>query len=73
MARVSTPAFQCSQVFFDSHALLKACDERRMEGIVSKRVDRPYVSGPSKDWIKVKCAEWRDDNKWRHEFFESRR
>jgi len=69
MARVNTPNVQCSQVFFDSHALLKACGERRMEGIVSKRVDRPYVSGPTKDWIKVKCREWREANQWRHEFF----
>ena len=46
MARVNTPNIQCSQVFFDSHALLKACGERRMEGIVSKRVDRPYVFRP---------------------------
>jgi bifunctional non-homologous end joining protein LigD len=69
MARVNTPNVQCSQVFFDSHALLKACGERRMEGIVSKRVDRPYVSGPSKDWIKVKCPEWRETNQWHHEFF----
>jgi bifunctional non-homologous end joining protein LigD len=69
MARVSTPAIQCSQVFFDAHALLKVCGERQMEGIVSKRVDRPYVSGPSKDWIKVKCPEWRESNVWRHEFF----
>ena len=24
------------------------------EGIVSKRIDAPYRSGPSKSWIKVK-------------------
>ena len=30
---------------------------------------RPYVSGPSKDWIKDKCPEWRETNQWRHEFF----
>src|SRR6476619_256621 len=26
-----------------------------LEGIVSKRRDRPYVSGPSGDWLKTKC------------------
>jgi len=26
-----------------------------LEGIVSKRRDRPYASGPSGDWLKVKC------------------
>jgi bifunctional non-homologous end joining protein LigD len=25
-----------------------------LEGIVSKRLDAPYRSGPSKNWIKVK-------------------
>jgi bifunctional non-homologous end joining protein LigD len=25
------------------------------EGVVSKRLDRPYVSGPCKCWVKVKC------------------
>jgi bifunctional non-homologous end joining protein LigD len=73
MARVRTPHIQCSQVFFDEHALLMVCRERRMEGIVSKRVDRPYVSGPSKDWIKVKCPEWREMNQWRHDFFAKRK
>jgi ATP-dependent DNA ligase len=26
----------------------------RLEGIVSKKLDAPYRSGPSKTWIKVK-------------------
>jgi ATP-dependent DNA ligase len=26
----------------------------KLEGIVSKRVDRPYQSGPSRSWLKVK-------------------
>ena len=30
-----------------------------LEGIVSKRADRPYRSGRCSDWIKVKCALWR--------------
>lgn len=28
-----------------------------MEGILGKRADKPYVSGRSRDWIKLKCAE----------------
>lgn len=59
MARVHTPMFRCSETFLDPHALFKACSDRRMEGIVSKRVDRPYQSGTSQDWIKIKCPEWR--------------
>jgi hypothetical protein len=42
---------------------------RAGSGIVSKRVDCPCASGPTKDWIKVKCPEWRETNVWRHEFF----
>ena len=26
-----------------------------LEGIVSKRRDRPYVAGPSGNWVKMKC------------------
>ena len=26
------------------------------EGIVSKRIDTPYRSGRSRDWLKAKCA-----------------
>jgi hypothetical protein len=37
---------------------------------VSKRLDRPYVSGSNAEWIKVKWAQWREDNQWRHEFFK---
>jgi bifunctional non-homologous end joining protein LigD len=27
-----------------------------LEGIVSKRLDAPYKSGPSKAWLKIKKA-----------------
>jgi bifunctional non-homologous end joining protein LigD len=57
MTRVQCNQVRCSETFQDPHRLLIACAERRMEGIVSKRVDRRYVSGPTKDWIKVKCPE----------------
>jgi bifunctional non-homologous end joining protein LigD len=33
-----------------------AC-ELGLEGIVSKRADRPYRSGRSGEWLKVKCSE----------------
>jgi ATP-dependent DNA ligase len=39
-----------------------------LEGIVSQRRDFPYRPGPA-DWIKVKCAGWREANAWRHDFF----
>ena len=34
--------------------LAKAC-AAGLEGIVSKRADRPYISGRGKDWLKIKC------------------
>lgn len=33
----------------------EAC-QMGLEGIVSKRLDRPYVPGRGYDWLKVKCA-----------------
>jgi bifunctional non-homologous end joining protein LigD len=38
------------QEFFD-----QAC-KVGLEGIVSKRADRPYISGRGKDWLKIKCS-----------------
>ena len=28
-----------------------------LEGLIGKRVDRPYTEGRSPDWIKVKCLQ----------------
>ena len=38
-----------------------------LEGIVSKRRDAPYRSGPSRDWVKTKTEAWREANRerWR--------
>ena len=48
-----------SESFDDGPKLLIAADRMRLEGIVSKRRDAPYRSGEKCDWIKVKCATWR--------------
>ena len=37
---------------------------------MSKRIDAPYRSGNASDWIKVKCAGWREANKERWRLFE---
>ncbi len=37
--------------FFDA-----SCDHH-LEGIISKRVDRPYLSGRRDDWVKTKCRK----------------
>ena len=41
---------------------------RELEGIVSKRKHAPYKSGKC-DWVKVKCAQWKEDNKDRGDLF----
>ena len=61
-----------SDHFEDASALLAVCERMKLEGIVSKRKDSAYVSGTTKNWIKVKCPAWREDNAWRHEFFQKR-
>jgi bifunctional non-homologous end joining protein LigD len=35
--------------------LAEAC-AAGLEGIVSKRADRPYISGRGRDWLKIKCT-----------------
>lgn len=58
-----------SEAFDDPHALLDACERMGLEGIVSKRLDRPYASGPTWDWVKVKSEAWRKANRQRFRLF----
>ena len=48
---IFTGSFQQGEIGPD--LFRKAC-ELGLEGLVSKRRDRPYHSGRSKDWIKMK-------------------
>src|SRR5690242_15983582 len=64
----ATDNLRYSEVFADPGKLLDACEQKLLEGIVSKRSDAPYRSGKS-DWIKVKCESWREANKERGELF----
>ncbi|MCL4764850.1 MAG: DNA ligase D [Hyphomicrobiaceae bacterium] len=41
----------------DGATLLKHACRMALEGILSKRIDRPYHSGRGTDWIKTKCVE----------------
>jgi bifunctional non-homologous end joining protein LigD len=46
---------QFSESFDDGHALLEAAKERRLEGIMGKRLDSRYLPGRrSRDWLKFK-------------------
>jgi hypothetical protein len=49
-----------SESFDGAEALLKACASMGLEGIVSKRRDAPYRSGPCHSWIKIKTRVWRE-------------
>jgi bifunctional non-homologous end joining protein LigD len=64
---------QLSEPFDDGVMLLNEADRRGLEGIVSKRADSPYRSGRRPEWIKVKCASWREVNRERWQLFERRR
>jgi bifunctional non-homologous end joining protein LigD len=39
--------------------LEKAC-EMKLEGLIGKRTDAPYVAGRSKAWVKLKCRQRQD-------------
>src|SRR5262249_19629357 len=54
LGRARSPAICPSKGFIDSLRLLAECESRKLEGIVSKRIDAPYRSGDRTDWIKVK-------------------
>jgi bifunctional non-homologous end joining protein LigD len=38
-------------------AFLRAACQKGLEGIISKRRDRPYVPGRGSDWLKIKCVQ----------------
>src|SRR5262245_13124186 len=40
--------------FPDGPELLRHAIELKFEGIVGKRIDKPYASGPCKFWVKLK-------------------
>ena len=60
---------QFSDAFMDPITLIETCDGMNLEGIVSKRKDSAYRSGPTKDWLKIKTAAWRAANRDRWEMF----
>lgn len=44
----------------DGEAMVRSACRLGLEGVVSKRRDRPYRSGRSEDWLKIKCTERQD-------------
>ena len=59
---VSASALQCSEAWSDEsqRRFAEAC-RLGWEGLIAKRADSPYVSGRSRDWLKLKCV-------WEQEF-----
>jgi bifunctional non-homologous end joining protein LigD len=69
LARFDCPAVLMSKSFDDGQALLRIAAKHKLEGIVSKRRDASYRSGPCRDWVKVKTAEWKVANRDRGKLF----
>ncbi len=63
------PRLRLSEPFSDAEKLLAEADRLGLEGIVSKMRDKPYRSGTRGDWVKVKCATWRELNRDRGKLF----
>ncbi len=43
----------------DGPTVFRHAEKLGLEGIVSKRIDKPYLSGPTKHWLKIKSAHYR--------------
>jgi bifunctional non-homologous end joining protein LigD len=69
LERFDCPAVLASQTFDDGLALLRATEKHGLEGVVCKRRDSPYRSGPCRDWRKVKTTAWREANQERWRLF----
>ena len=54
------PHLRYVEHFEDGEALLEAGARLGLGGIVSKKRDAPYRSGPSHAWITIKTGAWRD-------------
>ncbi len=44
-------------------------EKHKLEGVVRKKREAPYRSGPCRDWVKVKTAEWKAANQDRGSLF----
>jgi bifunctional non-homologous end joining protein LigD len=72
VARADVLQLHYVEHFPDGAELLKSTAELGLEGIVSKRADQPYRSGPTSIWRKTKSAEWLVANADRGELFAKR-
>jgi bifunctional non-homologous end joining protein LigD len=70
LARSKGDLIRFSESFPDAGALLAECARLGLEGIVCKRRDSVYRSGPRSGWVKVKTERWKLANKDRGRRFE---
>ena len=56
-ASEEAPIRYSDHVVGDGETLFKHACQYALEGIISKRKDRPYTSGRGRDWLKIKCLQ----------------
>jgi bifunctional non-homologous end joining protein LigD len=73
LSKANDETLRYSDEFPDAEQLLAVANNMQLEGVVSKRRDQSYRSGPNPGWIKVKTAAWREANRDRCGMFEKSR
>ena len=53
----NSPIRYSDHVVGEGETLLEHASQYGLEGIISKRIDRPYSSGRGRDWLKIKCLQ----------------
>ena len=53
--KADDPVRYCAELIGNGAAILQAACEMKLEGVIAKRADAPYVSGRSDAWLKLKC------------------
>jgi bifunctional non-homologous end joining protein LigD len=71
--KARVPYLKRVETFPDGAVLFDYCNRFGFEGIVSKRRSSRYSSGPSRNWVKTKCPDWKRANAERHRLFEGSR
>ncbi len=66
------PHLRYVEHFEDGEALLTAGAAAGVGGIVSKKRDAPYRSGPSHAWLTIKSSAWREAKQERRRWSEAR-
>jgi bifunctional non-homologous end joining protein LigD len=66
-AKSKVPFLREVQTFPNGMLLFEHCSKFGFEGVVSKRLASRYSSGPSRNWVKTKCPDWKRINaeRWR--------